>query len=471
MNHPGPRRASWRPVPVPPALFQEGRPRSTGRVRALLLAALLAVLAAAPLRAQGLIRDAEIERSLKRIAAPLFRAAGVAPVDVLVVNDRSMNAFVIDGRAIFVNVGLLTRLKDVEMLQAVLAHELAHVTAGHLLRRGLGNQSTATAIGVGILLGMAVGAAGRPDLAGGIAMGTAGTALNKVMAHSRAQETTADRIGARYLARAGIDPMAAVRVLELFRGQEALAITRQEAYARTHPLSGERIRALKAQAAVLADRARPPAAALVYWHRRMLAKFRGFTGNPSYVLRHLPRSDRSEFASLTRAIAYHRQGRLQKALAALDPLIRARPDDAYYHELKGQILLENRRTAAAVGEYRRAVALAPREPLILAGLGRALLALGRPESDREALSVLRKARAMDGRDARLLRDLAVAWSKAGNDGMAALVTAERYALTGRLADARTAAERAARILPRGSAGWLRAQDVLAATRKFAKKRK
>ncbi|MBC7156818.1 MAG: hypothetical protein H5U20_04805 [Rhodobacteraceae bacterium] len=120
--------------------------------------------------------------------------------------------------------------------------------------------------------------------------------------------------------------------------------------------------------------------------------------------------------------------------------------------------------------YRRAAALAPSEPLILAGLGRALVALDTPAANREALAVLERAQARDGADPRMLRDLAVAYARAGQGGMASVVTAERYALVGRLPDAAIHARRAEGLLPRGSPGWLRAQDVLGAAEAAANRR-
>lgn len=435
----------------------------------LFLAVML--LIPAPTRAQGLIRDAEIERSLRIIAGPLFKAAGVNgnQIDLLVVGDSSLNAFVINGRAIFLHSGLITRLKTIEMLQSVIGHELAHITSGHLVRRTLNLRSANTAVGIGLLLSLAVSATGNTSAASGIAAGTASSAMSRFLTHTRAEETTADQIGTRYMVRAGIDPQAGLEVLELFRGQEALKAGRQDPYARTHPLSQDRIRALKGQIAAYKGKKIATSVTLKYWHARMQAKFKGFLGNPSYILRHVKKSDKSEPAALVRAIAYHRQGNVKKAMVHMNILLEKRPKDAYYHELKGQILLEGRQTAAAVSSYRKAVSLAAKEPLILAGLGRALLATKSPKGDRNALEVLRKAYRMDPRDASMLRDLAVAWAKAGNNGMASLVTAERYALLGRFRDARTNALRAEGMLPRGSAGWLKAQDIIAASKTALKK--
>lgn len=425
---------------------------------------------AMPTLAQGLIRDAEIENTLQLMAQPLFRSAGLGRIDILIVDDASLNAFVVDGKAIFMHRGLITKFQKTDMIQSVIGHELAHIASGHLIRRNLNLQGANTVMGVGLLLSIVAAAAGSGEAAGGIAAGTAASAQGVFFGHTRAEETVADQIGVRYMVRAGIDPSAAIDVLDIFSGQEALSVGRQDPYARTHPLSRDRIRAVKAQATAFGERKSKPDPTLEYWAARMVAKFDGFTGNTNATLRKVKKNDTSEPADMIRAIAYHRQGKIDLALKYVNRLLAKRPRDAYYHELKGQILVENRRAAQGVQSYKRAVDLAPREPLILAGYGRALLSLKTKSGDRQALQVLQKARNLDARDARMLRDLAVAYAKANNPGMASLVTAERYALNGRFADANTNAKRAEGLLRRGSAGWLRSQDILGATRSFAKKK-
>jgi predicted Zn-dependent protease len=192
----------------------------------------------------------------------------------------------------------------------------------------------------------------------------------------------------------------------------------------------------------------------------MRAKLIGFLDSPERVLDRLEGEPETEEVLYTKAVALYRLPAMPEAVAATDRLIALRPDDPFYIELKGQILFETGRAEQAVPLYRQAVRLAPGEPLLEAGLGRALLSLNRPEADAEALEVLQNARRRDLGDAAALRALATAYSRAGDQGMAGLATAERYALTGNIKDAMLHARRAASALPEGSPGWLRAQDIL-----------
>ncbi|TCP25533.1 putative Zn-dependent protease [Rhodovulum adriaticum] len=433
---------------------------------------LLVVLWAIPGRALtlSLIRDAEIEHALRELTRPIANAAGVSSgaLDVYIINDSSMNAFVLDGQTVMIHSGLILRLDRAEHLQAVIAHELAHITGGHLTRRMANLRGARGVAAMGLLLSTAVAAGGNGQAAAGLAIGTQSSAQRVFFGHTRAEEASADQAGIRYMARAGIDPHAMVEVLDLFRGQEALNVGRQDPYVRTHPLTSERLRAMRGYAAAYADRARDDPQA-DYWFARARGKLGAFLQNPRYTLRRVDARDDSSVALMQRAVAYHRMPDTEQALAHMRALEAKRPNDPYVQELKGQILLESRRFGAAVQAYARAVSLAPKEPLILAGHGRALLAVNTASSNRQALAALERARSRDPYDPRMLRDLAVAYARADNKGMASVATAERYAITGQMDTAAIHAQRAMGLVPRGAPGWLRAQDVLSAAEK-AKRR-
>lgn len=425
-----------------------------------LLALLLALSLAAPAHAISVIRDAEIERSLTELAKPILRAAGLGgnSVKVLVINDSSLNAFVVDRRHVFIHSGLIRRLTRPEALQAVIAHEVAHLANGHLLSRAANARVASRVAAVGFAVSLAAAANGQGAAGAGLAAGITSSAQRRFFGHTRAEEASADQSAMRYLASAGIDPAAMSDVLEIFRGQEALR-RRQDPYARTHPLSTDRLRAVRGYVAGYSDTARPTTPEAAYWYGRMTAKLDGFLGNPRTTLRNADAKGNSELATLRRAVAYHKRPQPKKALAEMDRLLKMRPRDPYYHELKGQILLESRNPAAAVASYRNAATLARGEPLILAGLGKALLAVGTKQANAEALKVLTTARGRDAGNPALLRDLAVAHAQNGQNAMAAVATAERYLITGRPKETRQLAKRAMGALPQGSSGWLRAQDA------------
>jgi predicted Zn-dependent protease len=438
--------------------------------RLLAYAMTLLLIATAPAQAATrLLRDADMEYALTQLAKPVLNAAGLSAsqVRILVVDNNALNAFVADPQHIFLHSGLIMKLHSAEALQAVLAHEAAHIANGHISRRIANFRSSRTAAGLGLLLATAVGAAtGNAQAATGIALGTQGTAQRLFFSHTRAEEAAADISSIRYMQRAGIDPRGAVEVMDLFRGQEALSVSRQDPYMRTHPLTRDRLRALKG----LVASARPgkPNPTANYWFARAQGKLSAFKRAPAWTLRRLDRSPSKDIALMREAVAHHRQSSRAKAVRAIDGAIALRPKDAFYYDLKGQIQLESRQFAAAVKTYQRAAQLAPRNAMILGGLGRAQLAAGQTKS---ALKSLEASRGRDVSNARVLRDLAAVYARLKQPGMASVVTAERYALQGNLKDAAIHAKRAVDQLPRGSSAWQRAQDVLLAAQQQAKRRK
>lgn len=429
---------------------------------------LFQVLATRPAYAISLLRDAGIEYGLKQIATPILKAAGLSPnrVKILVVDDGSLNAFIVSNDAIFIHSGLIGKLTSASQLQSVIAHEAAHITNGHLTRRMANLRTARTAAGLGIALAAAAAAAGSTEAGVGLALGTQNSARRLFFQHTRAEESSADQSTIRYLRSAGVPVSAFAEVMDIFRGQEVLAESRQDPYARTHPLSRDRFRVINAEAA--ASKPVEPSQTSQYWFLRVKGKLTAYQRSPKWSLRRAGETGYADIKAIRQATAYHQQSQTQKALAAVNRAIAARPKDPFLYDLKGEILFKSRNFAPAVQAFSQGARLAPREALILAGLGRAQLANGETNP---ALANLERARNIDYRDGIMLRDLATAYAKSGQSGMAALVTAERYALRGNLETAGIHAKRAVGLLSTGSGPWQRAQDVLSASERAAKQRK
>lgn len=457
-------------LPNEAVIHRETAGRSMHRLGQVFAGALIWLAMALQAGAVTLIRDADIEHALSELARPILQAAGLSPnaVRVLVIQDDTMNAFIIDNNHIFIHSGLLLRMTGPAMLQSVIAHEAAHIANGHMARRSQNMARANTISGLGVALAAAAAAAGQGQAAAGLGLGVGRSAQRVFMSHTRAEEAAADSDGLRFMERAGIDTQGYADVLGLFRGQEALSEQRQDPYARTHPLSRDRLRAVEAYIQARRGQQAAPSSEAVYWFARAHGKLSAFIRAPRWTLDRADQSATPDIALMRQAIAHHRTPDPARAIAAIDRLAAMRPDDPFVHDLRGQILLESRQFGAAVNAYARAAALAPRNALILAGHGRALLAADQPKA---ALEVLTAARDRDFRNSMMLRDLAVAYARSGQDGMASLVTAERLALMGRLPDALIHANRASALLPRGSAPFNRAQDVVFAAEAAAQQRR
>lgn len=431
-------------------------------VRRVLGALVLSLTLAGSAGAQSLIRDAEIEKTLREMSAPVLEAAGLAPasVELYILDARSLNAFVAGGRRMFFHTGLLIELETPEELLGVIAHEAGHIAGGHLARRAINLRNAQGPAAIGTLLGVLAGALGGGEAGAAIIFGSRNAIERSLLKFNRSEEAAADQAGLAYLERARIDPRGLQKVLERFRGQEVLSIGNVDPYILTHPLTTERTMLIERKIDAVSGHDWPKNPDRDYWHARLRAKLFGYIVDPVTVLNALEGKPEDEITLYSRAYALQKLPDRAGALATADKLIALRPNDPFYHELKGEILLDFADAAGSVAAYRKAAALAPDQPLIKAGLGRALLAMNEPGADAEALEVLKDARARDLADAAALRGLATAYERSGDRAMANLATAERFALAGRPKDAVLFARRAEAALPTGSPAWLRAQDIL-----------
>jgi predicted Zn-dependent protease len=247
--------------------------------------------------------------------------------------------------------------------------------------------------------------------------------------------------------------------LEILSGQELLSEARQSPYVRTHPMTRERVDAIRASLTTAKHANAELPAEFTRMHRRVKAKLFAFIEQPARTFQTYKESDTSEASRYARAVAYYRIPDMAKALPLIDGLIAEFPGDPYYWEMKGQMLFENGRVAEAAKIYAEAVRLLPTAPLIRVGYAQAQLELDRPELTRDALTHLNAAVHADRDNGLAWRLLAIAHGREGRVGEAALALAEQAMVENRLPDATQQAVRAQRLLPEGSPSWLRAQDI------------
>ena len=409
---------------------------------------------------KGILRDAEIERTLKIITLPLLENTKIDQQNfkVLVINDSSMNAFVTSGQYIFIHYGLINKMETVEQLQSVIAHEIGHITGGHYIQRTSDIESARTLAGIGMILSAAAGlVSGDSNIAIGLAAGSQSASKRNFLKHSRTQEASADQAGIKLMAAANINPHAALEVLEIFKGQELLTAKRQDPYIQTHPLNSQRISSIQKSLKTLNFKKNEKDKNIDYMYNRMRAKFKGFTEKPFRALQTTNIKKNDELNLYTRAIAYHRLPDLNLAQKEIDKLLELKPNDPYYNELKAQFLLETGNPNEAIKYYNRALELEPNELLFNVGLSRALNSIGKYKS---TIKILKNIYDKDPRNGRLLRELAIAYSQNGELGWASLLTAERYALYGKFNDALLHAKRAQSILVPGTIAWLKVEDLI-----------
>jgi predicted Zn-dependent protease len=458
-----------------------GRPIRTRRAApaiAIIAAAAVAITGGgptlSPARAQDsatrgmpIIRDAEIEQLLRDYAQPILRAAGLAKqnVRVVVLSDRSFNAFVMDGRHIFINAGALFDAKTANEVIGVFAHETGHLAGGHLqrLREQLASAQTAGIVALLAGVGAAVAASragGGGDVGMAAILAPQSAILRSVLAYVRTQEDQADHAGVKFLNATGQSPKGMVDLFKRLSNEVLFNSRYIDPYMQTHPMPADRVAALEtlAKTSPYWDRKDPPE--LQLRHDLMRAKLSGFLEKPDTVARRYPASDHSLPARYARAISTYRHSDLRQAVVQIDGLIQAQPNNPYFYELKGQALLEGGHPAEAVAPMRQAAQLSHSNPLIEIMLAQALNATNNPKLAEEAVALLRTAIAREPESPDAYAQLAVAYGRKGDLANADLASAQAAFVRGDLKTARQLATRAKTRLPIGSPAWVRADDIV-----------
>lgn len=414
----------------------------------------------------SIVRDAEIEQLLRDYARPIFKAAGLnaTRTRIVLINDRAFNAFVVDGKRVFVNTGTVIDSATPNEVICVLAHEAGHIADGHLVRRAevLNRAKYISIIGTLLGAGAAIGGARSGQVsgnAGGALTLGPSVAQRMLLSYQRGEEQAADRAGLRFLAMTHQSAAGFLTTFKRFSDQQLFLRSRVDPYLQSHPLAPERIAGVErlARESPYFNKKDPPA--LQQRHDLARAKLIGFTGSADEIARRYPMRETGLPAQYARAIAAYRFGRIDDAQRQIDALIRQQPRNAYFWELKGQSLLENARAQQAVAPLRKAVSLSHGQPLIRMLLGQALLSTDARHAD-EALRELSVALQADPDAMEGYRFLAQAYAIKGNEPMAALVTAKGYAEAGNKLAAAQVAKRAQAGLPRNSPGWRQADDII-----------
>ena len=429
-----------------------------------------------PAAAQGipLIRDTEIENLLTDYASPIFRAAGLGSgrITVRIVQDENFNAFVLDGRNVFINTGTISQADTPNEVIGVIAHETGHITGGHMaalrsrIKQDQSRVLLAQILGIGLMVaGGVAGGGGASELGSagqGIMYGGNQLFMRSLLAERRQQESAADQAGLSFLNATKQSGAGMLATFERFRQQEYISEAQKTAFARSHPLSSERLARLRelAVSSPYFKKKDPPQ--LQLRHDLVRAKLAGYMERPQIVYNRYPASDQSLPARYARALARYFQGgngSLEGALAGLDGLTRDRPDNPYFWETKGDLLMRSGKPRQAIPLLRQALKLLPDASLIQVQLATALLMQDDKGSINEAIALLRKSIAIDDNSS-AYRQMANAYYKLGRQPQAEAMMAQAYFLNGDIKKAQTFAKRAQTKLKPGTPEWVKNDDII-----------
>jgi len=424
-----------------------------------------AAMAAAPTFAQGLIRDTEIEAVMRDYTDPLLEAADLNAdsVDIYLIGDMEFNAFVTQGQNIFLHTGLIVRAENPNEIRGVIAHEIGHIEGAHLARMGdaaRGGMATmAASIGIGLIAALA----GAADAGAAIIASAPQFAQMDMLRYSRGQEAAADQAAVRLLTATGQSGRGLVTTFERLAYQERVSMQRRWEYFRSHPLSSDRVSALRRNVEASPYVDTPDIPEEIAELERIQAKIIGFMAPPAQTFNRYPETDTSFQARYARTVAYYKQGLTDRAEEEVDGLLELEPENPFLHELKGQMLYESGRIAQSLEPYRQAVDLMPEAALLRIGLAGTLIAIGDEAEAREAVQHLNIALVDEPNNAFGWFQKSLAHQALGETAMAELATAEQAYHAGDEMRAHVFAQRAHEDLERGTQGWIRAAEIISVT--------
>ena len=430
--------------------------------RLIALFAMAILLWTQPAYAQSILRDAETESLFKDMSRPMILAAGLSPanVQIALIQDDSINAFTAGGQTVYINSGLIQAADNANEVQGVIAHELGHVADGHVILSSAGTRPAMAISLLSLVLGIAAMAAGAGDAGAGILAAGQQAAMGKYLSFSRVQEATADATGAKFLREGNVSGKGMISFFKKLANEEyRYGLQNIDPFAQTHPLSNERINTLYADLKASPAWNNPEDIALDERFKRVKAKLYGYVAPYASTLNKYPENDQSIYARYARAYAWHKAGYPDKADAETRALVKLKPDDPYFLEIRGQILLEAGQPADAIAPLKEATELSRYNPLIVTTYGHALIATENKANYPEAIRVLKIATNRDDDNPFGWYQLGTAYELSGDTARASLAAAEQASLTGETARAVMSARAAMANLPPNSSDWIRAQDI------------
>ena len=386
--------------------------------------------------AMSIIRDTETEELLIGYLRPIFKAAGLnaEDADVVIINDPSINAFVAGGQTVFVHTGLLLKSTFPDELVFVLSHETGHIVGGHIIRgyQAMQNAQTTALIST-VLGGVLAVVGGRPDAGIAVMMGGQTSAMGMFTKYRQTEESSADRTAVDILNKIGYSMRGFEGIMKSIKAEERLNNSSENGYLRTHPMTQERVNDI----ARFLENAKSPKREEHF--DLVKAKLSGFLLEPERVF--ISYSGNSLSDKYAQAIAFYRQHQYLQAFSKIDELIKEKPENPYFYELKAQLFFETGKLSRAEDYYKKAYELKKDAALIALSYAQVLLEQDNPDKAKLAESLLEFVVEKEPEAPFGWQLLSKAYNRQGKTLDADYAVTEYYLTSGRIDEAKQRAEK------------------------------
>lgn len=398
----------------------------------------------------NIIRDSEVEAIVKELAQPLFFAANIDSdrMKVFIINDNSINAFVINNNSIFIHLGLLQYSAKPYVLLGILAHEIAHISAGHILQMSSAMGYFQSIAMISYMVGLVSSIIINPQVAGAILLSGVALSSRLFFNYSQEQESVADSYALRYLDESGYDNSGMKEIFDYFKSIEH---EKTEKYFRTHPLSEKRIFAV--QNYKVKNNVKPIFADKLLKFERVVAKLDSFFA-PIHVLSNKYENN-SEYVN---AIVCYRQGKIEEAIAKVNSLIQESRNDPYLYELKAEMLYKAGNLSEAIKMYEESLRYLSEKNsyLVKLALSHTLLLHG---DAKKAIFYLEQILNVEPNNAFVWKYLSIAYKCEADMAMHYFALTKKACIEGDLKQFTKYAELAVKTLPKDSPYLLQVEDM------------
>ncbi|MBF0108582.1 MAG: M48 family metalloprotease [Magnetococcales bacterium] len=311
----------------------------------------------------------EIEELLDTLGKPLVKAAGL-PADSVqfhIILNSQINAMALPNGHLVFNSGLVDQCQSPEELASVMAHETAHLAAGHHVRLQKEMRSVSIQALLATVAGLAAGvASGNNRITEAAMVGSSAAAQSMMLDSMREKESQADRLAIHYLAKTGTNPESMAIFLRHLLGEQRKA-SMPAPYLLTHPLSAERVLDAERTASVVRTTTNSAAPVAPESLRRvqafLIAASETDPRKAETLLQNRLKTRPDDISARYGLAMVHRYaGETKKALADIDALLATHPRDPWFLREKGLLLLDEGKPALAEEVFLQALELKPDNP-------------------------------------------------------------------------------------------------------------
>ncbi len=415
-----------------------------------------------------IVKDNEIEYFIKNILSPILTVANVneKSIHIYIVNNSTPNAFVFQGQNIFIHTGLITSVDSVDEIAGVLAHELGHITAGHL-SRGDAMYSKAS---IFVLLGLAALLLAAPmlnnnngnaiDIIGFLTYGTNQIATTSFLSYSRAEESQADDIGIDYISKTNYNPNGFYIFMNKLYQQEDKTIYTDDIYNwySSHPLTKSRISFIQnyINNYPYKQKYNVQHNNLQQQLSRIKAKILSYTLSYKEI-NNIYKNSNTQDALYAKMIANYRENNYNKAINYGNQLLKINPKDIYTQDILGDIYFYNNQNEKAIYYYKLSLGSNQEDDITTFKISKSYLINKNYNLALKYINISLQINQFNpaGWDLK-----SIILSKLNQDSLADLAVAYKYNILNDKKRALFFANKALNSLPRESKEWIDAKELI-----------